>query len=252
MAFMDFVKKHVSGIIVITLSVAALAVAGIVIGSDYAKYKEYEKKYDAEAAELANKFAKLPEKVFVDDDYIEYNEEKDEIVGSKSNYENYVILNARDGVVAPLSTSTAQTYVKLDDSNLGEAISGLNRKGGAISFTVIADKHGKADIEIAMMNNWFDSKNEFYELDNITDFIKIQINKLNVQTEDISLSTDRENFTSLILQNTNLVEGENELTITTSAYNDKDNKDNYLYVMPDIRNVTFLCESIITTPVVEE
>ena len=120
-----------------------------------------------------------------------------------------------------------------------EAISGLDRMGGAISFTVNVDEHSMSDIEICMMTNWHDGSGTYYGLENITDFIKIQINKLNVQTEDLELSDDRDEFTHLVLKDTNLVTGENVLTITTSAYNDKDNKNDFLYVMPNIRNVTF-------------
>lgn len=251
MNFLDLIKKHISTTIVIGVSVVAVAVAGITVVSDYAKYLAYERQYNEEAADLYNKFARLPEEVIVDNDYITYDDNNEAVDASKSSYSNSVILNARDCVVAPLSATTAETYVTIDGTHLGEAISGLNRKGGAISFSIEADDHGLADIEIAMMTNWFDSAQTYFELEKITDYIKIQINKLNVVAE-AGLSDSREEFTSLILKNANLVEGVNVLTITTSAYNDKDNKNNYLYVMPDIRNVTFLCESPIQEISVEE
>ena len=162
---------------------------------------------------------------------------------SKSSCSNAVVLGARDADVAPLSATTAEKYVEIEDDIFSEAISGLDRKGGAISFSVNAETHGMADVEIAMMTNWVDEKGEYHELENITDYIKIQINKLNVQTEELELTTSRDGFTSLILKGTNLVEGKNTLTLTTSAYNTYGNKDSVLYVMPDIRNVTYLCEA---------
>lgn len=243
MNFATFFKKYSSFIVVPVIAVVSLAVAGGVVAKSYNDYKAYEKKYDEEAAELKGSFAALPEEVFIDNDYIEYNGNNDEVYSTKSAFKNSVILNARDAVVAPLNEDKAATYVKLDDSYMGEAISGLDRAGGAISFTVNAEKHGMSDIEVSMMTNWVDQDGEYHELPNITDFIKIQINKLNVQTTELELSADRGGFTSLILKNTNLVAGENTLTLTTSAYNTYGNKNTYLYVMPDVKNVTFLSEA---------
>lgn len=240
---MSFIKKYATPLFIGAVAILALGAAGTIMGVSYSNYSAYEKSYDAQNAEQKGKYAALPEEVFIDDEYVIYNDNMDDIASTKSAYKNSVIMGARDAVVAPLSNTVAQTYVEIDDTNLGEAISGLDRKGGAISFTVTAEKHGMADIEIAMMTNWVDKAGNYYALPNITDYIKIQINKLNVKTEDCELSEDREGFTSLILKNTNLVEGANTLTLTTSAYNDKDNKNDFLYVMPDVRNVTFICES---------
>lgn len=242
MAIKEFLNKHLTKIVVPVVALISIGVAGGVVLKDYNDYKAYETQYDKEAAELKGRFASLPEEVFIDDDYVTYSS-VDEVASTKSSYSNAVILGARDADVAPLSATTAEKYVEIEDDVFSEAISGLDRKGGAISFSVTAEKHGMADIEIAMMTNWVDEKGEYHELENITDYIKIQINKLNVQTEELELTTDRDGFTSLILKGTNLVEGKNTLTLTTSAYNTYGNKDSVLYVMPDIRNVTYLCES---------
>ncbi|MCQ2797041.1 MAG: hypothetical protein MJ241_01105 [Bacilli bacterium] len=248
MDFKLFMKKYSSFIAVPLIAVTALAIGGGVFLNDYNAYKAYEKQYDENAAEIKGSYAALPEEVIIDNDYVTYNGNNDTVQSSKSAYKNSVILNARDAVVAPLNESKAATYEYLDDTNMGEAISGLNRAGGAISFTVNTEKHGMSDIEISMMTNWMDDKGVYYSLPNITDFIKIQINKLNVQTKDLELSNDREGFTSVILKNTNLVTGSNTLTITTSEYNSFGNKNTYLYVMPDVKNVTFLCETAIAKP----
>lgn len=243
MNFSVFFHKYSSFIIVPVLVLAGAGIGGGVLAKSYNDYKAYEKQYDENAAEVKGSYAALPEDIVIDNDYITYNGDNDEVQSSKSAYKNAAILNARDAVVAPLNKSKAETYVKLDDTNMGEAISGLNRAGGAISFSVTTEKHGMSDIEISMMSNWMDDKGEYHALENITDYIKIQINKLNVKTEDIELTADREGFTSIILKNTNLVTGDNTLTLTTSAYNTFGNKDTYLYVMPDVKNVTFLCET---------
>ena len=90
----------------------------------------------------------------------------------------------------------------------------------------------------------------YFALENITDYIKIHINKLELKTEKLELVDDSEGFSSLILQGTRLLKGINTITISTDAYNNLDNKDTYLYVMPEIRNMTVITstEVIKSTP----
>ena len=227
-------------IVVLGAAGVAVLVAGIAFAVTGIQYAQYSKKYDAEAKELENKFARAPEEVFMDDEYVTFNGTN--VADTKSAHgDNVVVLNARAAKVAPLSDTTAQTYVPTND-DFEDAISGLNRKGGAISFTIEAENHSLGDIEIAFMTNWVDENGTYHGLENITDYIKIQINKLDVKTEECELSDSREEWSHLILKDTNLIEGQNTLTITTSAYNSFGNKDDILYVMPDIRNVTFMAD----------
>lgn len=240
MSFMSFVKNNLTKVVVIGVSAIALIVAGTSFIVSAAQYAAYEKAYDKAAEDLKGKFASLPADVFIDDDYVSYDGA--EVSGTKSAHTNCVVLGARDATVVPLSKNKAQTYVTIDSDGFTEAISGLDRMGGAISFTVNLDHYSLGDVEIAMMTNWTDGST-YHALGNITDYIKIQINKLDVKTEELELSDSRDEFTHLILQDTNLIEGENTLTITTSAYNNLANKNDFLYVMPNIRNVTFLSDA---------
>ena len=285
-----------------TLAAAAIAVSSVAFYKSKTEYDAYEKEYDAGVEAVKASFPALPEKVFFDNNYISYN--GGEVASSKSSYKNSYVYSARDAVVKPLSVDQGADYLELDEDEnaLSECISGLNRKGGAITFNIEVTAYGMSDIEIQMRTSWFtyyvecsecyeefykseckyeenrewlcpqcqqDLKNagetlkfvtkaedipevepRYFALENITDYIKIHINKLELKTENIELVDDPEGFSSLILQGTRLLKGINTITISTDAYNNLDNKDTYLYVMPEIRNMTVITntEVIKSTP----
>ena len=289
-----------------TLAAAAIAVSSVAFYKSKTEYDAYEKEYDAGVEAVKASFPALPEKVFFDNNYISYN--GGEVASSKSSYKNSYVYSARDAVVKPLSVDQGADYLELDEDEnaLSECISGLNRKGGAITFNIEVTAYGMSDIEIQMRTSWFtyyvecsECYEEFYKseckyeesrewlcpacqqelkeagetlkyitkaedipeveptyiaLENITDYIKIHINKLELKTENIELVDDPEGFSSLILQGTRLLKGINTITISTDAYNNLDNKDTYLYVMPEIRNMTVITntEVIKSTPQEEE
>lgn len=285
-----------------TLAAAAIAISSVAFYKSKTEYDAYEKEYDAGVEAVKASFPALPEKVFFDNDYVSYN--GGEVASSKSSYKNSYVYSARDAVVKPLSVDQGADYLELDEDEnaLSECISGLNRKGGAITFNIEVTAYGMSDIEIQMRTSWFtyyvecsecyeefykseckyeenrewlcpqcqqDLKNagetlkyitkaedipevepRYFALENITDYIKIHINKLELKTEKLELVDDSEGFSSLILQGTRLLKGINTITISTDAYNNLDNKDTYLYVMPEIRNMTVITstEVIKSTP----
>lgn len=284
------------------LATAAVAVSSIVFFKSKSEYDKYEKDYDAGVEAVKASFPALPEKVYFDNTFISYG--GGNVSNTKSEYKNITIFGARDAVVKPLSETVGAEYLKLDEDEnvLSECISGLNRKGGAITFNIEVSAYGMADIAISMRTSWFthyvdcaECGNEVYKsdckcektrgwlcsacqkalssagnslsyytdkeapeveptylgLENITDFIKIHVNKLEVVTEDVELDEDEEYFSSLILKNTRLLKGINTITISTDAYNKLDNKDTYLYVMPDIRNLTVLTNTNVIKSAIE-
>ena len=239
---MSFLKKHLSLIVCVSIAVVAVGVAAGAFISSRVKYAAYEKQFAKDEEEIRASFPQLPENVFFDNDYVDYN--GGDVASSKSNYQHSFVYSARSAVVAPLSESKKQEYKKLDedDNARSEYITSLDRMGGAITFTINTEGYGMSDIEIGLRNNWVDGSGVYHEIENLTDKIKIQVNKLELKTEDLALSTERDDFSSLILQNTWLIRGENTITFTTSAYNDLDNKDSCLYIMPDIRNLTVITD----------
>ena len=290
------------------LASAAIAVSSIVFIKSKKDYDAYEKQYDADVEAVKASFPALPEKVFIDNGYISYS--GDSVANTKSAYKKSYVYGARDAVVKPLSVDVGANYLKLDENEnaLSECISGLNRKGGAITFNIEVDEYGMSDIEISMRTNWFvyyancdrcgaenidcdyeksygwlcsdcqkvltaelssgwnpkslnfesdpskftgEFESAYIGLDNLTDYIKIHVNKLELKTQDVGLSDDPEGFTSVILQKTRLLKGINTITISTDAYNSYANKNGYLYVMPDIRNMTVITDTNVIKPVVE-
>ena len=244
---MKWFEKHLTLAVVLGIGVPCLLASGIVMIVDRASYAAYEKQYDQEAEEIRAAFPALPKEVVLDNDYISYNADGSDIASTKSAYKKSFLYYARDAVVAPLSQDVAQKYEKTDDTMLGEYITGLDRRGGAITFTFRAPTHGDCDIAIAMQTNWVDENGDYHELENITDFINIQSNGLDVKTSEIPLSVS-DGFQHLVLKDAHLIKGENTLTFTTNAYNTFGNKDSILYIMPNIRNVVLLTDVDVYMP----
>ena len=247
---MSFLSKHYGKIVIIGIAVVSLTIAGVTMIKSKLEYDAYLKEYEENAEKIKASFPALPEKVVIDNDYVTYDAAGENVTNSKSSYKKSMILYARDAAVAPLSTAKAQEYktIEGDDSKLAEYITGLDRMGGAITFTINTENYGMSDIEVAMRTNWCDKAGVYQEIENLTDKIKIQVNKLELKTEDIGLPDTRDGFQSVIMKNTFLIKGENTITFTTSAYNDTDSKDNCLYIMPDIRNLTVITDVSLVAP----
>lgn len=254
MKILTFLRKHYGKIVIVTIAVISFTIAGVTMATSKAEYDNYLKEYENNANEIKASFPALPQSVFFDDDYVTYAAD-DTVSDSKSSYKNSLVLFARDAKVVPLSEAKKQEYKTLDDVEpedakytLNEYITGLDRMGGEIIFTINTETYGMSDIEIPIRTNWFNKAGEYQEIANLTDKISIQVNKLELKTTDLTLSNEREGFQSLILQDTFLVKGENTVTLSTSAYNDLDTKNDCLYIMPDIRNLTVLSEAKLIAP----
>ena len=256
MNFVQFIKKHTVAFFAMCIGVVSIAVAGIYLIKFNSDYNKYLKEYDIMQEEINSKFAKAPEKTYIDANYVSYS--GDTVSSTKSTYKNSTVFGASSAVINPLNADKAGRLVDLDSNNnkLSQCISGLDEMGGAINFYFVTDHYGYADIEISMRSSLLDAENNLKGLDNITDFIKIQMNRMEVKTVDASLDASGE-FTSLILEKCFLLEGENVVTFTTSAYNpinteskgsDDQGKTNssILYVMPDIRNLTVFSDVNVT------
>ncbi len=244
---LEFVKKNLTRVVVIGVASACVLAAGIVLIADRVAYANYEANYEKEAEELRATFPALPKSVIMDDNYVTFSADGSEVASTKSPYKKSFIYYARDAVIAPLNQNVAVEYERTDDTLLGEYMTGLDRKGGAITFTFRTPRHGLADIDISLKSNWVDENGVYHELPNISDFIKIQNNGLEIKTENLKLEV-KDSWSHLILKDAFLLKGENTLTFTTSAYNDFGNKDNILYVMPDIRNVALMTDVDVYTP----
>lgn len=248
--FLNWICNH----IVLTATIFNLTVAVIVAGvftlSHRGNFNDELAQYEAIQEVNKMKYPALPKKVIISNGYVTYGD--DTIVSSQSSYENKYLYFAKDATVAPLSESVAEEYKKIDETKenkLNEYITSLDRFGGAITFKIEAAKAGYADVVVEMRTNWKNAEGEYLAYENITDNIKIQFNKLEIKTENMTLPADRNNFTSFVLQDVLLLEGINTLTITSSAYNPyKSDSNKILYIVPDIRNVAVMANVEIKMP----
>lgn len=256
MKFLDFVKKHMIASFAIAVGVVAIAVAGINYAVSKAKYNDYLKDYEAMQEAVHSKVAKAPEKAYIDGDFVSYS--GDSVSSTKSTYKNSYVFGAESAVINPLNKDKAGKLEKLDENNnkLSQYFTGLDEMGGAINFYFVTDHYGYADIEISMRTSLLDADGNKVALENVTDYIKVQMNKMEVKTEEAELD-DSDEFTSLVLEKCFLLEGENVVTLTTSAYNPINadssgssdagkTNSNILYVMPDIRNLTVFADVNVT------
>lgn len=249
--------KNIVGLSAAIFGVAAAAVAGGSFISSRTSYNKYLMSYEAQQAKLKGEVPALPESVFIDNDYVEYD--AGEISNSKSAYDNYYVYDAKMASIAPLNEAKAGEYKKIDssvdDDPLNYYISSLDLTGGAITFKIKANKTGLADVAIELASNWRDASGKILAYENITDQIKIQFNKLEIKTVECelpALEEEASEFTTLVLKDVLLLEGNNPFTLTTSAYNPyKTDSNKILYVMPDIRNVAVMSSVEITMPEAE-
>lgn len=256
MKFLDFIKKHTIASFAIAVGVVAIAVAGINLLVFNAKYDNYLKEYDAMQEEVNSKFAKAPEKAYIDAGFVTYS--GDTVSSTKSTYKKSYVFGAESAVINPLNKDKAGKLEKIDENGnkLSQYFTGLDEMGGAINFYFVTDHYGYADIEISMRTSLLDANGDKVALDNVTDYIKVQMNKMEVKTEEAKLDVS-DDFTSLVLEKCFLLEGENVVTLTTSAYNPINtesqgsgdqgkNNSSILYVMPDIRNLTVFADVNVT------
>ena len=255
MAFVRFLKKYYGLFVIIAITITSFTIAGVTMYNSKKEYDEYLKEYENNANEIKASFPALPLEVLFDDDYVTYADDVS-VASSKSAYKNSLVLFARDAKVVPLSEAKKQEYKTIDEDikpedseyTLNEYITGLDRMGGEITFFINTETYGMADIEVPLRTNWVNKAGEYQEITNLTDKISIQVNKLELKTTDLTLSDEHEGFQSLILKDTFLIKGENTITFSTSAYNDLDTKDDCLYIMPDIRNLTVISDATLIEP----
>ena len=254
MGFVGFLKKYYGIIVIAAITITSFTIAGVTMYTSKKEYDEYLSEYEKNAEQVKASFPALPKSVFFDNDYVDYADDVS-VGNSKSAYTNKLVLFARDAKVVPLSQAKKQEYKVLGDVDpedakytINEYITGLDRMGGEITFTINTETYGMADIEVPIRTNWVNKAGEYQEIENLTDKISIQVNKLELKTTEVTLSDERDGFQSLILKDTFLIEGENTVTFSTSAYNDLDTKDNCLYIMPDIRNLTVISEAKLIVP----
>ena len=212
------------------LFVAAATVSGITFLNSKNAYDRYEKSYDEMKAGLLANVAQPPEKVFKDNEYIVFDDAIGNIESTKSPYKNTYLFEASE---AEIDLDEGEPEFVAYGETSWEVATGF-KKGGSISYTIETASSGMSDIDIYL--GLGEVKN--VPIDNLIDFITIKVNGFAVNTVNFNLPSDG-SLQQLVLQNTNLIKGENTLEFATSV-SDGSNANNF--IMPAIAAVTFITD----------
>ena len=213
------------------LFVAAATVSGITFLNSKNAYDRYEKSYDEMKAGLLANVAQPPEKVFKDNEYIVFDDAIGSIESTKSPYKNTYLFEASEAEI-DLDEGDEPEFIAYGETSW-EVATGF-KKGGSISYTIETASSGMSDIDIYL--GLGEVKN--VPIDNLIDFITIKVNGFAVNTVNFNLPSDG-SLQQLVLQNTNLIKGENTLEFATSV-SDGSNANNF--IMPAIAAVTFITD----------
>lgn len=213
------------------LFVAAATVSGITFLNSKNAYDRYEKSYDEMKAGLLANVAQPPEKVFKDNEYIVFDDAIGSIESTKSPYKNTYLFEASEAEI-DLDEGDEPEFVAYGETSW-EVATGF-KKGGSVSYTIETASSGMSDIDIYL--GLGEVKN--VPIDNLIDFITIKVNGFAVNTVNFNLPSDG-SLQQLVLQNTNLIKGENTLEFATSV-SDGSNANNF--IMPAIAAVTFITD----------
>ena len=226
--FLDLIKKHPVASLSIVVGAVALIITGSVFISSRVKYNKYSEEYEDMKTKLLANTPQLPEEVFKDNEYVEYDDAFGGASSSKSEYGNMYLLGASDATIDLDEGEPA--FATLGDT-AWEVATGF-KKGGSIKYAIETASNGMSDIDVYLALG--EVKN--VPIDNLIDFITIKVNGLPVTTVDFDLPSNGA-LQQLVLKNTNLIKGENTLEFATSVSDGSDN-----FIMPAIAAVTFITD----------
>ena len=228
--FLDLIKKHPIASLSIVVGVVALVITGSVFISSYVKYNKYSDEYEDMKTKLLANTPQLPEEVFKDNEYVDYDDSFGGVSSTKSSFANTYLLSASDAEIDLDEGEPA--FATLGDT-AWEVATGF-KKGGSITYKIETASNGMSDIDVYL--GLGEVKN--VPIDNLIDFITIKVNGLSVTTVDFDLPSNG-SLQQLVLKNTNLIKGENTLEFATSV-SDGSSANNF--IMPAIAAVTFITD----------
>ena len=228
--FFRTITKHLVLSIAILVGTVAIILTGVSFITSYVNYVNYSNNYEDMKTKLLANTPQLPEKVFKDNEYVTYDDAAKSVTSTKSSYKNAYLLSAHD---AEIDLDEGQPEFATFSGTSWEVATGF-KKGGSITYKINTASNGMSDIDVYL--GLGEVKN--IPIDNLIDFITIQVNGLSVTTVDFDLPSDG-SLQQLVLKNTNLIKGENTLEFATSV-SDGSSANNF--IMPAITAVTFITD----------
>lgn len=225
----NFVKKHLVASIAIVLGAAAVIISSVSFISSAVSYAEYEKEYERTKEEINAILPQLPKEILYDDEFAEYDDSDKSVVNSKSQFNGSYVLDAHDAEIELETAGAEATFAEVAGTSW-ELAKGFT-KGGSMTFALETAHYGESDIDIVLNIGEVTSQT----ISNLTDYVIIEINSLQVSTVNFALAKTGE-FAHLVLKGTHLLSGSNTLVFKTSVSSGNN------FIMPGIRNVTFFTD----------
>lgn len=226
---LNFIKNHIIASVSILVGVVAIVIGGVSFISSAISYSNYEKEYERNKEEINAILPQLPKEILYDNEYVEYDDSSKTVVQSKSDYGTDYVFDAHNATIELEKAGTEPTFVEVSDTSW-EIAKGFTN-GGSMTFTLETNGYGESDIDIVLNIGEVTSQT----VSNLTDYVIIEINGLQVSTVNFALPKTGE-YQHLVLKDTHLISGINTLVFKTSVGTGSS------FIMPGIRTVTFFTD----------
>lgn len=219
------------------LGVAILG-SGLAFGISRIEYAVYENQYNEELIELQKQNPTLPEDVFINNQFVTYDENKETILYHESNYHNiYTIRSSQATFSSNHNNGNDAKYEVFDEtSTYGQSLGGFDTAGGGtVVFNINVVNYCDADIDIVLASaNWSSEISGNTSTINLSQYINITFDDLFVDASHIDLPcSNKDNwfeFNHIILSNCHLRPGNNSIVLSSRS-------DAPKIVMPNINLV---------------
>lgn len=222
----------------LTLLGSALLGVALTFGVSRIQYGLYEVEYNKEIEELKKQLPALPKQVYIDNQFVTYDNSHEFISSHKSSYSNIKSLRASEATftTAHLNDNNAKYEVFDNTNNYGQSLGGFDSAGGgSVTFNINLDHYADADIDLMLASaNWSSEISGNTSTINISQYIDIKLDGLLVDASLIDLPCNDKNnwfeFNHVILKDCHLKAGTNTLTLSTR-------EDASKVIMPNINGI---------------
>ena len=214
---------------------AILTGVGITFGVSRGTYAKYERQFDAEVAELKKQLPTLPKDVYIDNEYVTYDDNKEFISVYKSEYENVRTIKVSEAEIATFGGIPKLEFYDTT-SHMGKSLGAVDTAGGGIiTFTINMEDYGDGDIDIVMSSaNYDETIAGNTPMRRLSQYIDVKFDNMAVDMSFIDLPcTDKGKwfeFQHVILKDLHFKKGKNTLVLAT-----KDNVESIR--MPNLSHI---------------
>lgn len=200
-------------------------IAGIVCLTSFVSsktsYSTYEKQYYEEVEALEREKPHVPESVYIDDEFVQYDEHEN-IKIAKTQFTHIKTIKAAEAGIT-WGSSTGEPKIEIFDNTsiYGASLGGFDTIGGGeITFTINLIENSDADVTLNLACAKYDGTvGGNTSIDDLSKYIKITLDGLNIDLSNIALDcadkSDWFNFHTLVFDDLHFKKGENTIVITS-------------------------------------